>query len=161
MFENPDILHVIAEVAVTITGFTAIAAVFKKRQGNWEASELILFLVLIRTSLIVLFFSFLPWLVGQTVAPDALVWRISCGLYGLMQFIDVTWYLRNRAGTLPTPGQKILAPLGFVNVSCQFLAAAGWLENGQLVFVAGLVFLMYVSIHNFVLLLIVGLDRKG
>jgi hypothetical protein len=31
----------------------------------------------------------------------------------------------------------------------------------QLVYVAGLLFLMYVSIHNFVLLLIIGLDEES
>ena len=159
LFQNPDILTVIAEVAVTITGFTAIAAVFRRRQGAWDRPERILFLVLMRTSLIVLFFSFVPWLVGQVVTSVDTVWRTSCGLYGLMQLIDVTWYLRHKAGK-PTRGQKILAPLGFVNVTCQFLVAAGMLGPGQLVFVAGLLFLLYVSIHNFVLLLIIGLDKE-
>lgn len=158
MFQNPDILNVIAEVAVTITGFTAIAAVFRRRQGKWDRPEQILFLVLMRTSLIVLFFSFVPWLVSQLVTSADLVWRISCGLYGLMQLIDVTWYLRHKAGE-PTRGQKILASLGFVNVTGQFLVAAGLLGPGQFVFVAGLLFLLYVSVHNFVLLLIIGLDR--
>jgi hypothetical protein len=160
LFQNPDILFVIAEVAVTITGFTAIGAVFRRRQGKWARPEQVLFLVLMRTSLIVLFFAFVPWLVGQAVTSDDLVWRISCGLYGLMQLIDVTWYLRHKAGE-PTRGQKILAPLGFVNVTSQMLVAAGMLGPGQLVYVAGLLFLMYVSIHNFVLLLIIGLDEES
>jgi hypothetical protein len=48
-----------------------------------------------------------------------------------------------------------------VNVTCQLLVAAGWLDFGPFVFVGGLIFLMYVSAHNFVLLLIIGLDRKS
>ena len=47
---------------------------------------------------------------------------------------------------------------GLINVACQLLAAAGLLAPLQLVFVAGLIYLLYVSAHNFVLLLVVGLD---
>ena len=60
------------------------------------------------------------------------------------------------AGTPTTKGQSILAIVGFVNVACQFLAAVGFLAPFQPLFVAGLIFLMYVSVHNFVLLLVIG-----
>ncbi len=76
----------------------------------------------------------------------------------MAQLIDVSWYLRNAAGTATTKGQSILAVVGFVSLTCLFVAAAGYLGSAQLVFVAGLIFLLYVSIHNFVLLLVIGLD---
>ncbi len=161
MFESPDILETIAEVAAAIIGFTAIAAVFRRRQGGWAAKERLHFLVLIRTSVIVLFFSFSPWLLGQLPISSDVAWRASCGLYGIAQLLDVTWYMRRAAGTPTTRGQSILAILAFVNVVCQFLAAAGFLAPFQLVFVAGLILLMYVSVHNFVLLLVIALDDEA
>jgi hypothetical protein len=157
-FETPEILQTIAEVAVAITGFTAIAAVFRRRQSGWNASERLHFLILMRTSVIVLFFSFAPWLLGQLPFASEMVWRASCGLYGIAQLVDVSWFVKNASGTPTTKGQSVLGVLGFVSVACQFLAAAGYLASTQFVFVAGLIFLLYVSVHNFVLLLVVGLD---
>ncbi|MCH8135227.1 MAG: hypothetical protein IIB77_04525 [Proteobacteria bacterium] len=75
--------------------------------------------------------------------------------------IDVSWYLRNAAGTPTTKGQSILTVFGFANIACQFLAAAGFLAPLPLVFVAGLILLLYVSIHNFVLLLVIGLADEA
>ena len=161
MFESPEILQTVAEVEVAITGFTAIAAVFRRRQSAWNHSERLHFLILMRTSVIVLFFSFLPWLLIQLPFASDAAWRTSCGLLGLAQLIDVSWYLRNAAGTSTTKGQSILAVVGFVSLACQFVAAAGYLGSAQLVFVAGLIFLLYVSIHNFVLLLVIGLDDEA
>lgn len=160
MFESPEILQTIAEVAVAITGFTAIAAVFKRKQSGLNASERLHFLILMRTSVIVLFVSFIPWLLGQLPIASETAWRASCGLLGVVQLIDVGWFLRNAAGTPTTKGQSILAVVGFVSIACQFLAAAAYLGLTQVVFVAGLIFLLYVSVHNFVLLLVVGLDDE-
>ena len=118
-------------------------------------------MILMRTSVIVLFFSFAPWLSSQfPIEPDT-AWRMSCGIYGVASLIDVSWYLRNAAGTPTTRGQSILAFLGLVSIACQLLAAAGFLAPLQLVFVAGLIFLLYVSVHNFVLLLVIGLDDEA
>ncbi|MFT5501525.1 MAG: hypothetical protein ACI88G_001662 [Woeseiaceae bacterium] len=161
MFETPNILETIAEVAIAITGFTAIAAVFRRRQASWSSKERLHFLILIRTSIIVLFFSFVPWLLGQIEITPDMAWRASCGLFGVAQLADVSWYMRNAADTPTTKGQSILAMLGFANVGVQFLAAAGGIAQVQLVFVAGLILLLYVSIHNFVLLLVVGMGEES
>jgi len=161
LIEIPEILQTIAEVAVAITAFTAIAAVFRRRETGWAASERLHFLILIRTSVIVLFFSFSPWLLGELPMSSDMAWRASCGLYGVACLFDVAWYLKNAAGTPTTRGQSFLAIMGFVNVGCQLLAAAGLLTPFQLVFVAGLVFLLYVSVHNFILLLVVGLEDQS
>ena len=97
---------------------------------------------------------------GQLPIASETAWRVSCGLCGVVQLIDVSWFMKNAAGTPTTKGQSILGALGFVSVACQFLAAAGYLASTQFVFVAGLIFLLYVSVHNFVLLLVVGLDDE-
>jgi len=143
---------------VAITGFTAIAAVFRRRQSSWDTAERLHFLILMRTSVIVLFFSFAPWLLSQLMTSSDAAWRASCGLYGIANLMDIGWYLKNAKGTQTTRGQSILAILGFTNVACQLLAAVGLLAPPHLVFVAGLVFLLYVSIHNFILLLVIGLE---
>jgi hypothetical protein len=161
LIEGQGILQTTAEVAAAVIGFTAIAAVFRRRQSGWDTTERLHFLVLMRTSVIVLFFSFVPWLTSQfSIAPDT-AWRTSCGLFGIAQLIDVSWYLRNAAGATTTRGQSVLAFMGFVNVACQILAAVGLLGPLHLVFVAGLILLLYISVHNFVLLLIIGLDNEG
>lgn len=159
MLESPQILQTIAEVAVAVTGFTAIAAVFRRiRQGGWDKLEQLHFLILIRTSVIVLFFSFAPWLVGQFPISSDIAWRSCCAFFGTANLVDIAWYMRNAKGTPTTKGQSALAALGLVNVACQVLAATGVLQPAQLVFVAGLIFLLYVSVHNFVLLLVIGLS---
>lgn len=162
LIENPEILTTIAEVAVAVMGFTAIAAVFRRiRKDDWSKPEQLHALVLIRTSVIVLFFSFAPWLFGQLPNLSDVAWRISCGLFGIANLVDIGWYLRHATGTPTTKTQSILAVLGFVNVACQLLVATGLLAHAPLVFVAGLIFLLYVSVHNFVLLLVIGLSDES
>ena len=68
-----DPFTTIAEIAITITGFTAIAAVVGRRVGErWGAGEILQFMVLIRTSVIVVFISFAPAVFSQVLdGPEA------------------------------------------------------------------------------------------
>ena len=147
----------IAEIAIAITGFTAIAAVVGRRVGQeWKTGEILQFMVLIRTSVIVLFLSFAPAVVSHLVSSDDLVWRISSGMLGLALLIDVSWFLSRSKQVTITLGQRSLVITGFIIVTGLFASSAGLVRPFSLAFLVVLLFLLFVAVYNFVLLLVKG-----
>ena len=154
---NSEPLGVVAEIAVAITGFTAIAAVLGRRGGgDWTAGERLQFRLLIRTSLMALFASFLPELVGELTANESLIWRSSCAVFGVAMLADVAWFLSHRGGGIITQGQRVLAAVAFVVVASLLGSSAGLPGVARLTFLVGLLFLLAVALYNFVLLLVTG-----
>ena len=155
-------LGVIAEIAVAITGFTAIAAVLGRRGGgDWSPSERLQFRLLIRTSLMALFASFVPELVGELTANEHVIWRSSCAVLGWAMLADVAWFLSHRGAGIITQGQRVLAVVAFVVVASLLGSSAGFLDAARLVFLVGLIFLLAVALYNFVLLLVTGTQSES
>ena len=115
MIDHQETLATFAEVAVAITGFTAIAAVFGRGMGELNHSYRLQLLILVRTSIIVLFFSFLPKLIGELSISTDMVWRVCCGLLGVTMLADVAWFLLSAKKTPITKGQQLLGFLAFGN----------------------------------------------
>jgi hypothetical protein len=70
----------VIEVAVGIAGFSGIvAAVGRRREGQWDPMDQLLLRVLLLASGIAILFSFLPFTLIELMEPR-LVWRILSGL---------------------------------------------------------------------------------
>ena len=87
-----------------------------------------------------------------------MVWRICCGLLGVTLLADVAWFLLNAKKTPTTKGQQLLGLLAFVVIVVLLFASAGMFRPYHLMFLASLLFMLYVSVHNFVLLLVIGTE---
>ena len=76
--EHHDILRTLAEVATAFAGFTGIVVVLGGRtREKWRANETTALLVLLASSLGVVFFGFVPDLVRAAHLEPSEAWRIS------------------------------------------------------------------------------------
>jgi hypothetical protein len=156
-------LGVIAEIAIAITGFTAIAAVLDRRGGGaLSHQDRIALRVLVRTSLIALFASFVPELLSELAEEENLIWRWSCAVLGVALLADVSWFVWFQAGYENLArGQRVLMFLAYFFVAVLLGASAGLVGSARLSFLVALLYMLAVALHNFVLLLITGTERES
>ncbi len=109
-----------------------------------------------------LFASFAPELVSELAEEENLVWRWSCAALGVALLADVSWFVWFQAGYENLArGQRVLTFLAYFFVAVLLGASAGLLGSARLSFLVGLLFLLAVALHNFVLLLITGTERES
>lgn len=150
-------LATIAQVAITLLGFTGVVAVLGRRaRGVWTGLEIATFRTLLEASATALFASFLPGVLTLAMASDLAPWRIAnlvLGAVHLAFFIAFFWRIRGFA-TSPTLVQKLLTPTGPLIIGAHFLTAAGIIPGAELIFLLGLLQQLFVGIETFVVLLL-------
>lgn len=73
-----DLLETLAEVGITLAGFTGIVAMLGRRgHGEWEAHEWLRLAMLLTFSFGSVFFAFLPFLLDAHHVAEARVWQLS------------------------------------------------------------------------------------
>jgi hypothetical protein len=152
---HSDILRLIAEIAVALTGFTGIVAVLGRRaRGDWSPEEMLSLRVLIETSLTALFLSFIPDLLNMVVDSESTVWRVSNGLLGITHLATFGAFLLRAKLANPTSSQVMLGVTAISLILAHFLVAAGLFTTwAALIFIIGLLQQLFIAIHNFVILL--------
>jgi len=155
-----DVLLTLAEIAITLIGFSGIVAVFGNRSvSRWSAEEALQLYALIAPSFTVLVGSFIPILVGTLVADPAVVWRISCAITGLFIVLTFGYFLANPHRARMTTGHKVNATLGSFVILALFLAALAVLPWYAFIYMFSLIWQIYIGCHNFILLF--GWNTKG
>ena len=150
---NIDTLHTIAQVAITLIGFSGIVVVFGERTAaRWTSEESLRFYVLIAGPLTALACSFVPILLSQLTSDQAAVWRSSNAILGLAHLANMIPFLLNRKGAKATTGQKVNAAIGLTLIVAHFLAALAVLPWYTFIFIAGLLQQTWIGLHNFLLL---------
>jgi hypothetical protein len=163
-FEN---LRSMAEIAVSLTGFTGIVVALGRRShGAWTKLELLRLKMLLVTSLAVLFLSLLPLALSGLNFNELKIWLISNpAMAGLHLSALLIFGLRARRLDVGkwTPREKkeelfftaITLPVSLGLIVCQFAFACGYLNGyGFFLFYIGLIYLLLLSALHFVLLLI-------
>lgn len=75
-----DLLQTLAEVGITLAGFTGIVAVLGRRgHGEWEAHEWLRLAMLLTFSFGSVFFAFLPFLLDAYHVEERRIWAIASG----------------------------------------------------------------------------------
>jgi len=88
-------LLTLAEVAITMAGFSAVVIIFKKREtGTWFKSDADRFQGMVTHAIIAALFCFLPFLVIEFVSTEAHALRSSSGLLCLSTAIQLTGAIR-------------------------------------------------------------------
>ena len=148
-----DTLHTIAQVAVTIIGFSGIVVVFGERAVSaWTAEDRLRIFALIMPTLTAFFCSFVPILIASFSLSADVVWRSSNAVLGLAHLANLSIFVVNRHGARMTFGQRLNGGIGVVTILAHFLAAAGLLPWYIFVFLFGLLQQTWIGIHNFLLL---------
>jgi len=157
--EPNSVLALIAGVASTFIGFTGVIfAVGRSSLDGWSPRERTALLNLLMPSVVVLFLAFIPIVASTGIRSQALIWRGSNGLLALVHLALVTSALRAALkATLmePVPLRFVLIPGGYLSGILSALAALGYLsEFAVLVFIAGLVWSLFVAAIQFVMLIV-------
>jgi hypothetical protein len=160
--EAGENLRTIAEIAISLAGFTGIVAVLGRRaRGEWTPLELLRLRLLLETSLGVLFCSFLPALLLAAGVGATSGWRVANLVQALLHSGGLV-ALRGRVHRLDPdhwpPSERrlslVLVPVSLGLVAAQLLVAAGPLAGrGYLWFLLGLVYLLFLAVLHFVVLL--------
>ena len=78
-------LQTIAEVSITLAGFSALISVFRQRVGRaWTPEGLTAIRGMIEFTLIPAFFALLPFPLFYSGLSEAVVWRLSSFLFGAL-----------------------------------------------------------------------------
>ena len=150
---NQETLHTIAQVAITLIGFSGIVVVFGERAAvRWSSEEALRFYILIAGPLTALACSFVPILLSQLTTDSAIIWRGSNAVLGSAHLANMIPFLLNRHGAKATIGQKVNAAIGITLIGAHFLAALNILPWFTFIFITGLLQQTWIGLHNFLLL---------
>jgi hypothetical protein len=84
MFNTPEILISLAEVAIALAGFSAIVVVMKRTtSGNWARIDADRFHGMVIHSVFAASFCFLPSIINVLIQDPVTAMHIACGVLGL------------------------------------------------------------------------------
>jgi F0F1-type ATP synthase assembly protein I len=167
---NESVLYTLAEVAVSLAGFSGLVVVFRLRGTEaWTPTELRIFWLLLGDSFLVLIFALLPFPFAlANWSPDA-IWGLCNALLGSCLIMVDLWVLqgerRDRAAkqlvTVPviTPLLYILSGVAFVVGLALWLSVWDFVvQRGQAVYVLGLILMIAFAAMEF--LFFIGLTLR-
>lgn len=152
--EGESVLLTIAQLGLTLVGFSALILAFRRAEKSWEGAEIIGQKIILELGLATTLLALLPLAVFHTIGSE-LVWAVSSGIYIL--FI-VLWirliYQRVRRMGFANPRNSsntaaqvmLLAVIVLQAVNMLFLRAFAPYLWGVLwlIFAAGLQFVLFV-----------------
>jgi hypothetical protein len=168
---NETVLNTLAEVAITLAGFSGVAVVFRLRGAHsWSPTELRVLWLLIGDSFLVLFFSLLPFPLALANWSHDALWGLCNALLGSWFIIGDVLALRGErrdrlAQQLVTV--PVITPILYVmSIGALAMGIALWLSalnllvaRGQAVYVLGLIALLAFAAVEF--LFFIGLVSRS
>jgi len=152
-----ETLHTIAQIAITLAGFSGVVVAFSASRSGWKTQETLSLTAMLRASFVAMFCSFIPILLWQTGIEN--YWRISAALIGLTQLINITYFMYQSRWVEANIAQKALSVIGLLLVLAEFLAAAGLIPGVQVVVLLALLWPLFVAVNNFTLLIRVSSEN--
>ena len=161
MDTDVDLLTVMAEVGIALTGFTGLVVVLGRRaRGDWTTAERTQLTILLQTSLAAVFFALLPLLTPRLPFPETAVWRALAGILSIAcSAMTVSNWLPIIAASKAFPRSwRLLTYLSTVImlslVASGFVVAFGGLaEHRALIYLLTVGFLLCLAGGNFAFLL--------
>jgi hypothetical protein len=153
---SSDALVAIAQVAVTLAGFSGVAVVLGSRsRGEWSAPERLAFGALLRPSLAVTFWSLIPLIVEAGRVAEPMLWRLVSLAYliyvsALMGFVVIPQ--ARLSGALATAGGRWFIALTLLGNVALLSSNALWLGEAW-PYLACLLAALLVSVGAFTQLL--------
>ena len=123
--EGSDALSALAEVAIGIAGFAAIALVLSRSRDSLSPDLLFVIRTMIVNGVITAFLALFPWVLASGTLPPTEIWRWSSGacVFGVL-FVAWPVYIRE---------QRALGPQHDTGVSRLFVV--GWSLGGLMLLV--------------------------
>jgi hypothetical protein len=107
--EGSDALSGLAEVAIGITGFAAIALVLIRSRDSLPPNILLVIRTMIVNGVFIAFLALFPWVLASGTLPPTEVWRWSSGVFvfGVL-FVVMPVYAREQRALGPLPDTGLL-----------------------------------------------------
>ena len=169
---NEQALFILAEVAMTLAGFSGVVIAFRfGGKHPWSPTELRVLWFLLTDSFLVVFFSLLPIPLNLAGWPDDVIWGVFNALLGTWFIVGVVLALRGELRDramqqlLRVPASTlilyILTPISFAMGVALWLSAVDVVApRGQAVYVLGLITLLAFAAVEF-LFFIALLSREA
>ena len=163
--EHHDILRTLAEVATAFAGFTGIVVVI----GGRARGNLIALLVILASSLGVVFFGFVPDLALAAHLEPSQAWRLSTFLFATYHLVVILSSVLGRkqalaraeAHFLPRAILPVTLTGGLSIILAQFLTAAGLASSWLFFFyLLGLLWMLAIATIVFAVLLLETLSSR-
>ena len=158
---NESVLYILAEVAVSLAGFSGLVIVFRLRGTEaWTPTELRIFWLLIGDSFLVVIFALLPIpLALANWSPEA-IWGLCNAMLGscfiLVDLLVLQGERQDRTArqlvTVPviTPLLYVMSIVGFVMGLALWLSVWDFIvQRGQAVYVLGLILMIAFAAMEF------------
>ena len=146
-----DTLNTLAEIAITLIGFSGIVIIFGNRfTRGLTPKEEVQFFALLATPLTALFCSFIPTLLSTILDDSEFIWRLSNAILGVLHLANISYFVFKL--THATISQIILMVGGFIMISVHLLASVNIIPFQEFVFILGLLQQLSIGVHNFILL---------
>ena len=161
----------IAEVAVTIAGFAAIAGVIERTRGqDVSAAKTSALISLLGGTLPVLILALLPAWLSRGFDSAEVVWRVCFGVSLLQQVVAFSMFYASRGVAGRTEGQAAgikrlswaLSPIGLTYAVISLACVLGFFsEYYAFVYHGGLVFLVLTACVSFAYLVALGSQNSA
>jgi hypothetical protein len=168
---NETVLNTLAEVAITLAGFSGVVVAFRLRGAHsWTPTELRVLWLLIGDSFLVLFFSLLPFPLALANWSHDALWGVCNALLGSWFIVGDVLALRGERRDRAAQ-QLIIVPvitpvLYAISIVALAMSIALWLSaldvlvtRGQAVYVLGLIALLAFAAVEF--LFFIGLVSRS
>ena len=156
---HQDLLYIIAEVSVTLAGFSGVVFILGRRsEGKFSIKERNgLFHLLFTTCGNMLVALIVAACLGFAVS-EAIAWRIGCGLIALFVLVGVARaFAEERRGehSLPGPLAWPVPIIALLLALANLAAGLGmWPTNAAVIWVSLSIYLLFVSVCYFASLLV-------
>ncbi|MGK0224129.1 MAG: hypothetical protein ACI9ON_003378 [Limisphaerales bacterium] len=153
---NEEVLMAIAQIAIALIGFGGVVVTLgRSESGRWSSAERLQLRTLVEPSIMVLSGSFIPLVVSLADFQSETVWRVSNGLLFCFHAIAHGLFLIRglKYDNAVVLSQRMIGTVGIFIYASLIASACALIAYHQLTFLIGLLYGLFVSVHNFYLLL--------
>lgn len=149
--EDLGTLNAIAQIAISLIGFSGIVVIFGDRfKRGWTPEEALQFYALIAPPITAFFCAFIPGLLDKITDDVNLIWRISNAVLGILHLANFGYFVFKLKNAITI--QKVAGASAVIIIVAHFLTSFDLIPFHVMIFTIGLLQQLAVGILNFVLL---------
>lgn len=145
-----SIIPTIAEIAITLVGFSAIVVVLNPQPfRDWGRVEKLNFRILIQVSAIAIIFSILPFATHTLFEPNR-AWNYALLIYGFLHLVDILSFLPKFPKGAPKTNLVLAGAGGLVVLAQLSVGFIGTSKIIQVTYLASLTWHLFVAFIAFI-----------
>lgn len=151
---SEDFLFAVASIAIALIGFSGVVTALSTRhRGEWSSAERLQFVTLVEPSIASLAGAFVPILIGLITLDHDTIWRLSNAVLLFVHGIGFSLFWIRGVKSEVVFSQKIVTGICMPIFLFQAVSIIGMTSHHELAFALSLLLGIFISVHNFYLLL--------